>query len=68
MFENPAQAGVAVASVPVHSVAALITSLPDIEFEKHSFIEIRDRSSRDLVTMTEVLRPSNKLYGPDRDQ
>ena len=49
-------------------VAALIASLPDIEIEKHSFIEIRDRHSRDLVTMIEVLSPSNKQYGPNRDQ
>ncbi len=68
LFENPERGGVAVAEAPANSVAALIASLPDIEIEKHSFIEIRDRHSRDLVTMIEVLSPSNKQYGPDRDQ
>ncbi len=68
VFENSGRGGVAVAEVPANSVAALIASLPEIEIEKHSFIEIRDRHSRDLVTMIEVLSPSNKQYGPDREQ
>ncbi len=68
ILENPGRGTVAVAEAPVTSVAALIASLPDIEIEKHSFIEIRDRHSRDLVTMIEVLSPSNKQYGPDREQ
>ena len=68
LFENPGRGGVAVAEAPANSVAAQIARLPEIEIEKHSFIEIRDRHSRDLVTMIEVLSPSNKQYGPDRDQ
>ena len=68
VFKNPRRGTIAVAEAPTTSVAALIASLPDIELEKHSFIEIRDRHSRDLVTMIEVLSPSNKQYGPDREQ
>jgi hypothetical protein len=33
-----------------------------------AFIEIRDRRSRELVTVIELLSPSNKRPGPDRDQ
>jgi hypothetical protein len=33
-----------------------------------SFIEIRDRDGSDLVTAIEVLSPSNKYAGTDRDQ
>jgi hypothetical protein len=68
VFERPGGGGVTVAEPPGNSVAALVASIPDVEFEKHSFLEIRDRTSRDLVTMIEVLSPSNKRYGPDRDQ
>ena len=68
VFENPGRGGVAVADAPANSVAALVARIPDVEFEKHSFIEIRDRHSRDLVTMIELLSPSNKCYGPDREQ
>ena len=68
IFETPGHGGVAVAESHTTTVAALLASLPDNEFEKHSSIEIRDRHSRDLVTMIEVLSPSNKRYGPDREQ
>lgn len=49
-------------------VKSIIATLPDIEIERHPYIEIRDRHNRELVTMIEVLSPSNKRYGPDRDQ
>ena len=68
VFEGPGTGGVTVAEPPGNSVAALVASLPDVEFEKHSFLEIRDRANRDLVTMIEVLSPSNKHHGPDREQ
>ena len=47
---------------------ARIAQLPDVEIEQHSYVEIRDRHSRGLVTLIEVLSPSNKRYGPDREQ
>jgi hypothetical protein len=42
--------------------------LPAVDVERHSFIEIRDRRHRQLVTVLEVLSPTNKHPGPDRDQ
>jgi len=42
--------------------------LPSVEFEKQPFLEIRDRQNRELVTVIELLSPSNKQPGPDREQ
>lgn len=43
--------------------------LPNVtDVERHSYLEIRDRSSRELVTVIELLSPSNKYSGSDRDQ
>lgn len=36
--------------------------------ESESFIEIRDRRSRELVCVIELLSPANKRPGPDREQ
>jgi hypothetical protein len=41
---------------------------PSVDFERQSFLEIRDRRSRDLVTVLELLSPTNKRPGPDREQ
>ena len=38
------------------------------DVERVPFLEIRDRLSRDLVTVIELLSPSNKRPGPDREQ
>jgi hypothetical protein len=40
---------------------------PAVEREKHRYLEIRDRRNRRLVTVIELLSPSNKTPGPDRD-
>jgi hypothetical protein len=42
--------------------------LPAVDVERHSFLEIRDRTDRGLVTVVELLSPSNKRSGPDREQ
>jgi hypothetical protein len=42
--------------------------LPAVDVERLSFVEIRDRMSRQLITVVELLSPSNKQPGPDRDQ
>jgi hypothetical protein len=42
--------------------------LPAVDVERISFVEIRDRYSRQLITVIELLSPSNKIAGPDRDQ
>ncbi|MGH7224123.1 MAG: DUF4058 family protein, partial [Gemmataceae bacterium] len=39
-----------------------------IDVERLSFVEIRDRRDRQLVTVLELLSPSNKRQGPDREQ
>jgi hypothetical protein len=39
-----------------------------IDVERLSFVEIRDRRDRQLVTVLELLSPSNKRLGPDREQ
>jgi hypothetical protein len=41
--------------------------LPAIDSERSSFVEIRDRMSRQLVTAIEALSPTNKLPGSGRD-
>jgi len=39
-----------------------------VDVERHAFLEIRDRARRQLVTVLELLSPSNKRPGPDREQ
>jgi len=41
---------------------------PAIDEERISFLEIRDRENRSLVTVIELLSPTNKENGPDRSQ
>jgi hypothetical protein len=48
--------------------APLKVRLPAVDFEMSDFIEIRDKESRALVTVIEMLSPSNKKGGPDREQ
>lgn len=42
--------------------------LPTVDLESLSFLEIRDRRNRQSVTVIELLSPSNKRSGSDRDQ
>jgi hypothetical protein len=42
--------------------------LPAVDFETTSFIEVRDRANRQLITVIEFLSPSNKRPGPHREQ
>ncbi|MFO0811390.1 MAG: DUF4058 family protein [Gemmataceae bacterium] len=41
-------------------------TLPDFDAERVPFVEIRDRRNRRLVTVIELLSPSNKRSGRDR--
>ncbi len=52
--------------VPVEAPAFL--TLPEVEKWTEPFIEIRDRNSRRLVTVIELLSPTNKGAGRDREQ
>jgi hypothetical protein len=42
--------------------------LPAVDIERHPYVEVRDRRSRQLVTVIELLSPINKRTGPDREQ
>jgi hypothetical protein len=42
--------------------------LPAVDHERLSFVEIRDRKSRELITVVELWSPANKYAGPDREQ
>jgi hypothetical protein len=42
--------------------------LPAVDIERLSFLEIRDRQTQRIVTIIELLSPSNKQPGPDREQ
>src|SRR5271157_1336526 len=42
--------------------------LPELDIERESFLEVRDRQSRELVTVVEVLSPTNKCPGDHRGQ
>jgi hypothetical protein len=48
--------------------APLYLRLPEVDIHREHFLEIRDRRDRRLVTVIEVLSPTNKTPGPDRDQ
>jgi len=45
-----------------------IVKIDEHIYERVSFVEIRDRRDRELVTVVELLRPANKHPGPDREQ
>jgi hypothetical protein len=42
--------------------------LPVVDVAREAYVEIRDRHSQELVTVLELLSPSNKRSGPDREQ
>jgi hypothetical protein len=42
--------------------------LPEQDVEKVPYLEVRDRQGRELVTVIELLSPSNKRAGDDREQ
>lgn len=42
-------------------------TLPAVDVERHSSLEIRDRRNRRVITVIELLSPSNKTPGPDRN-
>lgn len=48
--------------------APVRVQIPALDVERLAFVEVRDRKSRELVTVVELLSPSNKRPGPDRDQ
>lgn len=69
-----ADAGVATSEISGASPTTTVTTapvrleLPAVETERQSYLEIRDRRNRRLVTVIELLSPSNKAPGADRDE
>ncbi len=56
------RAGTQLMEAPAH------VSLPVLDVERLAYIEIRDRRNRQLITVLEVLSPSNKSFGRYREQ
>jgi hypothetical protein len=54
-------------SATVRTAPTQIT-LPDVDYERESFLEVRDRQNRELITVVEVLSPTNKRPGDHRGQ
>lgn len=46
----------------------IMARIPTVDFEKHVFLEVRDRKSREVVTVLELLSPTNKKPSADREQ
>jgi hypothetical protein len=42
--------------------------LPAADVLRESFVKIRDRLTREVITVIELLSPTNKESGPDREQ
>lgn len=59
----PSRQGTQVLDAPFHGRIPVA-----VDVEKLSFVEIRDRRDRQLVTVLELLSPPNKRPGPDREQ
>ncbi|HUG89817.1 MAG TPA: DUF4058 family protein [Planctomycetaceae bacterium] len=53
----------------VATAAPLYGRVPTaVDIEQLSYVELHDRDSLELVTVLELLSPSNKKHGPDREQ
>jgi hypothetical protein len=65
---TPAAAPAAAASATMALEAPARVWLPAVDIERLANVEVRDRRSRQLITVLELLSPSNKRSGPDRDR
>lgn len=69
------RADVAISAAPAREARAVVAELaapvelvlPTIDVGRDSWLEIRDRRDRRVVTIIELLSPTNKRRGPDRD-
>jgi hypothetical protein len=64
------EAGTTGEAKPAASIleAPVTVQIPVLDIERFAFVEIRDRRSRELVTVVKLLSPSNKRPGADREQ
>jgi hypothetical protein len=58
----------ATAGSTVLEAPARVLLPPTVEFEREAYLEIRDREHRNLVCVLELLSPTNKNPGSDREQ
>jgi hypothetical protein len=61
------QSTATVAASPILQAPAEV-GLPEFDTESQSFLEIRDRDNNELISVIELLSPTNKYAGPDREQ
>jgi len=61
--ERPASGSTATIEAPAYA-----RIIPAVDIRREPYLEIRDRQSRQLVTAVELLSPTNKRTGPDRQQ
>ena len=63
------QSGTSPGANPSATQAPLYGRLPlAVDIERQSFLQILDRNTRQLITVIELLSPSNKAQGADREQ
>jgi hypothetical protein len=55
-------------AVSTLAAAPVRLTLPAVDVERHASLEIRDRRNRRLVTVVELLSPTNKTPGADRNE
>jgi hypothetical protein len=74
-FIGRADVSVARASHASTAPSGVVTAAPaygrvpqSVDVERQSYLEVRGRQDRQLVTVLELLSPANKKPGPDRDQ
>lgn len=58
---DPSGSSLAVQRAPIE------LPVPAVDIEKYSLLEIRERQNRRVVTAIELLSPTNKTPGPDRE-
>jgi hypothetical protein len=63
---NPSPAGAAAAGNQTLEAPVEVTAR-HIDFQSLSYLEIRDRDTRQVITVIELLSPANKYAGPDRE-
>jgi hypothetical protein len=69
VFVAPSGSSASLASRGTATLAPLVPILlPNVDEERQPFLEIRDRASREVVTVIELLSPANKYAGSDREQ
>ena len=61
------EAGIGLSAGASGMTAPVQLKLPAVDVERYASLEIRDRRKRRLVTALELLSPTNKTPGPDRD-